>query len=68
MPGILSKIRPDVQKRHKLDKPHLKKLSIAELKSIARAVVESRAKAGGTACQTCCCCCAVATEVEVVDR
>ena len=66
MPGILSKIRPEIQKRYKLDKPHLKKLSVAELKSIAKAVVESKATPGGTACQTCCCTCAVAT--EVVDK
>jgi hypothetical protein len=62
MAGVMSKISSSVQKKYKLDKPHLKKLTISELKDITKALVESRATAGGRACQTCCCTCAVATE------
>jgi hypothetical protein len=60
MAGILSTISPDIQKKHKLNKPYLAKVTVSDLKNLSKAIVESKAKPGGRACNTCCCCCAAA--------
>lgn len=66
MAGILSKINEDVQKKYKVNKPYLAKVTVDDLKNLSKALVESQARPGARACNTCCCCCAAA--VESVNR
>lgn len=62
MPGALSKVSPKLKKKHKVDKPHLKKVTVVDLNNMRNALVEAAATPGSVACQTCCCCCAAAVE------
>lgn len=60
--GVLSKVSAQLQKKHKVDKLYLKKVTVTDLKNLSRALVEADATPGSPACETCCCCCAAAVE------
>jgi len=58
--SIVSMLAPEIRKKHKLDKPALSKVTIADLDNLSRALLDRRQgmedKGVASRVATCCCC------------